>query len=236
MRDWLASAYRQAEGGERAAEAEDRLLLVDSVAGALELAISALLKPGDAVLVESPSSPEALWMLRLRGAVPVPVQCDRDGMLPDDLRRQLRAAKPALVYVTPLHSTGPSGAVWSQQRMLTLLEQCDRHRVPIVEDGTACGCRGSRAPGCKAQVRQGRAMHRSRQRPTRSSPYGLAKPNGEERASSCWIRSSGPYPHRCRWPGYAAMRQCLPGSQSPALKKPFIAVLPFRTVLSLIGC
>ncbi|GAA0384510.1 PLP-dependent aminotransferase family protein [Paenibacillus motobuensis] len=142
LREWLASAYRQAEGGERAAEAGDRLLLADSAAGALELAIRALLLPGDAVLVESPSSPEALWALRRRGAVLVPVQCDRDGMLPDDLRRQLRAAKPALVYVTPLHSTTPSGAVWSQQRMLALLEQCDRHRVPIVEDGTACGVPG----------------------------------------------------------------------------------------------
>ncbi|WP_179015150.1 aminotransferase class I/II-fold pyridoxal phosphate-dependent enzyme [Paenibacillus sp. 79R4] len=141
--EWLGSAYRKAEGGHRAAEAEDRLLLVDSAAEALELAICALLKPGDAVVVESPTSPEALWALRRRGAVPVPVQCDRDGMLPDDLRRQLRAAKPALVYVTPLHSTGPPGAVWSQQRMLALLEQCDRHRVPIVEDGTACGVLGS---------------------------------------------------------------------------------------------
>lgn len=142
LQEWLASACRQAEGGKRAAGAEDRMLLADSAAGALELAIRALLKPGDTVLVESPSSPEALWALRRRDAVPVPVQCDRDGMLPDDLRRQLRAAKPALVYVTPLHSTGPSGTVWSQQRMLALLEQCDRHRVPIVEDGTACGVPG----------------------------------------------------------------------------------------------
>jgi len=142
LRGWLTSAYLQTEEGERAAETGNRLLLAGSAAGALELAIRALLRPGDTVLVESPTSPEALWALRRRRVVPVPVQCDRDGMLPDDLRRQLRAAKPALVYLAPLHSTGPSGAVWSQQRMLALLEQCDRHGVPIVEDGTAYGVPG----------------------------------------------------------------------------------------------
>ncbi|GGF84938.1 2-aminoadipate aminotransferase [Paenibacillus aceti] len=144
LQQWLCSAYEQVEGGDRGAvaAAADRLLLQDSAAAALELVFSALLKPGDAVLVETPSSPEALWALRSRGAIPVPVSCDRDGMLPDDLRRLISAAKPALVYVTPPHSAGPSGAVWSQQRKLALLEQCDRHRVPIVEDGTPSGVPG----------------------------------------------------------------------------------------------
>ncbi|MNW40101.1 2-aminoadipate transaminase [compost metagenome] len=133
LRKWLSEAYEAI--GEHGIGPE-RMLLTGSAEEALGLLLRAVVKLGDAVLVETPASPEALALLRERGAVIVPVACDRDGMLPDHLREVIRIAKPALVYVTPQYSN-PSGTVWSRMRRLALLDICDRYGIPIVEDDSA---------------------------------------------------------------------------------------------------
>ncbi|MGG6312443.1 hypothetical protein [Paenibacillus macerans] len=132
---WLAAAYRESEVG---GTDPQQLLLAESADGALDLLLRALVPGGGAVLVETPASPEALELMRRRGIRAVPVACDRDGMLPDDLRRKCKTAggQPALVYVTP-HGSGPSGRVWSRPRKLALLALSERLTLPIVEDDTA---------------------------------------------------------------------------------------------------
>lgn len=133
--DWLVSAYEEAEG---ISTDPQQWMLAESADGALDLLLRALVPGGGTVLVETPAAPEALELMRRRGIRAVPVACDRDGMLPDDLRRKCEAAggRPALAYVTP-HFSNPSGRVWSRQRKLALLEFSERLGVPIVEDGTA---------------------------------------------------------------------------------------------------
>ena len=135
LRDWLASAYEEAEGIRTDPQ---QWLLAESADGALDLLLRALVPGGGTVLVETPAAPEALELMRRRGIRAVPVACDRDGMLPDDLRRKGKAAggRPALVYVTPFYSN-PSGRVWSRQRKLALLEFSERLGVPIAVDETA---------------------------------------------------------------------------------------------------
>lgn len=133
LREWLSKAYGAA--GERGIGPEC-LLLMGSAEEALGLLLRAAVKLGDAVLVETPASPEALALLRERGAVIVPVACDRDGMLPDHLQEVIRSVKPALAYVTP-HYSNPSGTVWSRKRKLALLDICDRYGIPIIEDHSA---------------------------------------------------------------------------------------------------
>ncbi|MGZ7441690.1 hypothetical protein [Paenibacillus sp. TH7-28] len=139
--DWLAAAYAKCEGGE--ALPPRQWLLAESADGALELALRALVPGGGAVLVETPAAPEALELMRRLGLRAVPVECDRDGMLPDDVRRKVRLAggkpaggEPALAYVTP-HFSNPSGRVWSRQRKLELLALSAELELPIVEDDTA---------------------------------------------------------------------------------------------------
>ncbi len=139
--DWLAAAYAKCEGGE--ALQPRQWLLAESADGALELALRALVPGGGAVLVETPAAPEALELMRRLGLRAVPVECDGDGMLPDDVRRKARLAggkpaggEPALAYVTP-HFSNPSGRVWSRQRKLELLGLSAELELPIVEDDTA---------------------------------------------------------------------------------------------------
>lgn len=139
--DWLAAAYANCEGGE--ALQPRQWLLAESADGALELALRALVPGGGAVLVETPAAPEALELMRRLGLRTVPVECDGDGMLPDDVRRKARLAggkpaggEPALAYVTP-HFSNPSGRVWSRQRKLELLALSAELGLPLVEDDTA---------------------------------------------------------------------------------------------------
>ncbi|MEK5163089.1 hypothetical protein NYE69_12220 [Paenibacillus sp. FSL R5-0527] len=134
--DWLAAAYAKCEGGE--ALQPWQWLLAESADGALELALRALVPGGGAVLVETPAAPEALELMRRLGLRAVPVECDGDGMLPDDVRWKARLAggEPALAYVTP-HFSNPSGRVWSRQRKLELLALSAELALPIVEDDTA---------------------------------------------------------------------------------------------------
>ncbi|MNO15560.1 2-aminoadipate transaminase [compost metagenome] len=133
--DWLASAYEEAEG---ISKEPQQWILAESADGALDLLLRALVPGGGTVLVETPAAPEALELMRRRGIRAVPVDCDRDGMLPDDLRRKCEAAggRPAMAYVTP-HYSNPSGRVWSRQRKLALLEFSERLGLPIVMDDTA---------------------------------------------------------------------------------------------------
>ncbi|RRJ64504.1 hypothetical protein EHV15_17420 [Paenibacillus oralis] len=135
--DWLAAAYAKCEGGESLPP--QQWLLAESADGALELALRTMVPGGGAVLVETPAAPEALELMRRLGLRAVPVECDRDGMLPDDVRRKARLAggKPgALAYVTP-HFSNPSGRVWSRQRKLELLALSAELELPLVEDDTA---------------------------------------------------------------------------------------------------
>lgn len=134
--DWLAAAYARCEGGE--ALTPQQWLLAESADGALELALRAMVHGGGMVLVETPAAPEALELMRRLGLRVVPVECDRDGMLPDDARRKARLAggKPALAYVTP-HFSNPSGRVWSRQRKLELLALSAELGLPLLEDDTA---------------------------------------------------------------------------------------------------
>lgn len=133
--NWLAGAYSQVEGG---GTSPKQLLLADHADEALSLVLKAMLPDGGTVLVETPTSPEALEMIRQQGLQAVPVACDRDGMLPDDLRSKCERAgrMPDLIYVTP-HYSNPSGRVWSRERKLELLQLSGQFGLPVVEDDTA---------------------------------------------------------------------------------------------------
>ncbi|WP_018753330.1 aminotransferase class I/II-fold pyridoxal phosphate-dependent enzyme [Paenibacillus sanguinis] len=132
---WLSEAYNQTEGG---GTTPKNILLTDQADEALDLVLKAIVPEGGTVLVETPTSPEALAVIRHRGIHAVPVGCDRDGMLADDLRSKCERAgqMPALIYVTP-HYSNPSGRVWSRERKLELLKLSGQFGLPVIEDDTA---------------------------------------------------------------------------------------------------
>ncbi|WP_438495141.1 PLP-dependent aminotransferase family protein [Paenibacillus sp. IHBB 3054] len=130
LREWLTGDWLKAKG---VAVAEGGVLLTTGSQQAIDLLSRVYIDPGDRVLVENPTSPGILQALRMQGAVIIPVQGDRDGLLPEHLRAQIRQHRPKMLFATPSF-TNPSGILWSLARRKEVLELCIGHSVLIVED------------------------------------------------------------------------------------------------------
>jgi DNA-binding transcriptional MocR family regulator len=111
----------------------DEILITHGAQQALELALRALTRPGDAVLVESPTYDQMLQLLAIHGlrAVALPALGDFD---PDALERLLVRERPALLYTMPSFQN-PTGRCLTQASRERMLALCQRHQVPILEDG-----------------------------------------------------------------------------------------------------
>jgi DNA-binding transcriptional MocR family regulator len=92
------------------------------------------LRPGDTVVVESPSWPGCLDAFRDAGARFRPVPLDDEGVRPDALAEALAGdPPPALAYLMPTYHN-PGGVLMSEIRRRQVVELAARHRVPLVED------------------------------------------------------------------------------------------------------
>jgi 2-aminoadipate transaminase len=98
-----------------------------------------LLDPGDPVIIEAPAYPGTIHSLRNAGARFVPIACDGDGMVVDDLPAvvaRCEAAtgrRPKLIYTVPDFSN-PTGACLSLDRRHRLVETARDLRIPVFED------------------------------------------------------------------------------------------------------
>jgi 2-aminoadipate transaminase len=108
------------------------LVLPGSTQG-LYLLSRALLEPGDAVVVESPTYLGALHVFGAAGARILGVPVDEQGMRIDMLDSLLGRARPKLIYTQPSYHN-PSGFSLPLERRRALLDLACRHRVPVVED------------------------------------------------------------------------------------------------------
>ncbi len=100
----------------------DDVLVTTGSQQALGLAASALLDPGDVVLVEDPSYLAALQSFALAGAVLVPVPAGPDGPDPDALEVLVRRHRPKLLYVVPTfqNPTGRTISLRGRERLALL--------------------------------------------------------------------------------------------------------------------
>jgi DNA-binding transcriptional MocR family regulator len=113
----------------------DDVIITCGAQQALQLAVRALVKPGDRVFVDQPSYPGLLALLRQVGAVPVPVRTDDSGIVARDLVRAVAQHGPGLVATATVGSN-PTGTVISPARRAELLEVIVRHELVVLEDLT----------------------------------------------------------------------------------------------------
>ena len=103
---------------------------------AVDFIVTALLKPGDKVLLEEPVSPDVYRAIALAGCKAVTVPVDENGMICDDLETLIERQKPKFIFVnSSFHD--PTGVVMSTERRLKLLDLANRYGVPIVEEDAA---------------------------------------------------------------------------------------------------
>jgi len=133
--DWLRAHLGRIDG--RVPEPAE-LMITAGVSQGLEMTISMLTRPGDAVLVPIPTYHLALRILREHPVRIVPVATDRDGPLPDAVAKAAaqalaEGARPRLLYTVPT-SGNPTGITVPVERRRALVAAAAACGVTIVED------------------------------------------------------------------------------------------------------
>ncbi len=140
----------------------DHVLVTSGSQQALALVAHLLLRPGDVVLVESPTYSGAIDLFRSLDARLMGVPVDAQGMRVEQVEDVLRTARPRLIYTIPTFQN-PTGTCMSGQRRRQLIALADRYNVPILEDDFAGDLRyeGRAQPALKALDPGGRVIYTS---------------------------------------------------------------------------
>ena len=109
------------------------LLITTGSQQALSLLATALIEPGDAVLVETPCYLAALQVFGLAGARVIAVPGDEDGIDPVGLEELVVRHRPKLLYTVPTFRN-PTGQTMPVERRAAVAEVAARVGVWIVED------------------------------------------------------------------------------------------------------
>ncbi|MFJ9520037.1 PLP-dependent aminotransferase family protein [Kitasatospora sp. NPDC101801] len=129
----LRTAIAERLTGRGLATGPDGLLVTTGSQQGLTLLATALLEPGDVVLVEDPGYLAALQCFALAGARVVPVPTDDGGLIPDALAELVTTERPKLLYLVPTFQN-PTGRTLATARRRAVAELAERHGFWIVED------------------------------------------------------------------------------------------------------
>ncbi|WP_371669871.1 PLP-dependent aminotransferase family protein [Streptomyces sp. NBC_00289] len=111
----------------------DDILVTTGSQQALSLLATALLEPGDTVLVESPCYLAALQAFGLAGARVLPVPGDADGVDPQALEVLVVRERPKLFYTVPTFQN-PTGRTMPAGRRAAVAAVAARRGLWIIED------------------------------------------------------------------------------------------------------
>ncbi|HJR81441.1 MAG TPA: PLP-dependent aminotransferase family protein [Anaerolineales bacterium] len=138
----------------------ENVLITAGSQQALSLVSQLLLKPGDVIMVESPTYSGALELFRALGFKVVGIPVDRHGMQVETLEKLLQQHHPKLIYTIPTFHN-PTGTCLSSQRRIQLIVLADRYNVPILEDDFVGDLRyeGRAQPALKALDPGGRVIY-----------------------------------------------------------------------------
>jgi len=131
VREFLRERAERTQG--RAPEPGE-LMVTSGGMECIALMCSALVDPGDAVVVEAPSYLGALMAFAAAEAEIVPVETDEHGLRVDLLEERLEAGlRPKFVYTIP-DFQNPTGRTLPAERRRALVDLCRRHGVLLFED------------------------------------------------------------------------------------------------------
>lgn len=103
---------------------------------ATDFIITAMLKPGNTVIIEEPVSPDVYRPILLANGKIVTVPVDKNGMLVDHIEALIQKHQPKFIFVnSSFHD--PTGAMLSLERRKKLLQIAHEYGVPIVEEDAA---------------------------------------------------------------------------------------------------
>jgi GntR family transcriptional regulator/MocR family aminotransferase len=138
----------------------ENVLITAGSQQALSLVSQLLLKPGDVILVESPTYSGALDLFRALNFEVVGIPLDSQGMQVEALEKLLQQHHPKLIYTIP-NFHNPTGTCLSAPRRRQLIILADRYNIPILEDDFVGDLRyeGRTQPALKALDPGGRVIY-----------------------------------------------------------------------------
>jgi len=132
LREWIAEWMKEDEllpqgyGGEN-------VIMTNGSQDGLNLVSEAFVEPGDTVLVENPTYPEALLAFGKEGANFASVPVDKDGPIVEEMEKVLSKGRVKMFY-TIVNFQNPSGCVTCDERKRQILELARRYGFLIIED------------------------------------------------------------------------------------------------------
>ena len=99
----------------------------------MQLLLSALIDPGDAILVEDPTFLGNMQSMRLYRARLIPVHTDDEGMDTEDLEVKIREYHPKMIYTIPTFQN-PTGCTLGLERRKKIAALADQYGVVVAED------------------------------------------------------------------------------------------------------
>ena len=138
----------------------ENILITAGSQQAIALVAQVILKPGDVILVESPTYSQAIELFRALGFRIVGIPMDNQGMQVEKLEKLLQQHHPKLIYTIP-NFHNPTGTCLSSARRRQLIVLSDRYNVPILEDDFVGDMRydGRAQPSLKALDPGGQVIH-----------------------------------------------------------------------------
>jgi DNA-binding transcriptional MocR family regulator len=141
--------------------AESEIVLTHGALPALNLCLAAVTKPGDAVVIESPTFYVALQALQRRSLKAIEVATDcREGIDLGRLAQVLEKRRPAACWLMT-NFQNPLGSLMPDRKKRDLVALLARHEVPLIEDDVYGELyQGDTAPpSAKSFDRRGLVMH-----------------------------------------------------------------------------
>lgn len=139
----------------------DEIVITNGALETLNLCVSAVTEPGDAVLVESPCFYATLQSLERSGlrAIEVPTH-PREGIDLDALEAAIARHAPRACWLMPTFQN-PLGSTMPEERKRALVALLARHGIPLIEDDVYAELHyaDKRALPAKAFDRDGLVMH-----------------------------------------------------------------------------
>lgn len=112
----------------------DTILITNGALEALTLSLQTVTRPGDAVIVESPTFYAALQALERLGLKAIELPCHRDtGLDPAALAATLRRQRVAAAWLMPSFQN-PLGSTMPAEHRRELVRLLAAHDVPLIED------------------------------------------------------------------------------------------------------
>jgi DNA-binding transcriptional MocR family regulator len=128
LRQWFA---REIGGGD-----PSNVIVTSGGQSALSIAIRALTRPGESIVLESPSYTGAITVARSYGLELAPVPMDARGLRTDLIAAVLERTRARVILTQPLFAN-PTGVTMAADRRAELMEIAHRYSVFVIEDDYA---------------------------------------------------------------------------------------------------